>query len=104
MARAATRSTGGSSMNPLVRIENIKFAYRVRKGHSSGNPPLLDGFSLNILKGEWVGLTGPSGCGKSTLGRIIAGHLRPLNGKIWINGQDLTKKPGRHVIMLQQES
>jgi peptide/nickel transport system ATP-binding protein len=46
----------------------------------------LDDVSLFIRKGEVVGLVGESGCGKSTLGRVIAGIIRPSEGKILWQG------------------
>lgn len=53
----------------------------------------LDDVSLNIRKGEVVGLVGESGCGKSTLGRVIAGILPPNQGDIrWLGGSDAGKR------------
>ncbi|MCQ9618087.1 ATP-binding cassette domain-containing protein [Paenalcaligenes niemegkensis] len=46
--------------------------------------------SLNIAKGEVLGLVGESGCGKSTLGRMVAGLIRPSEGSIHYQGKDVT--------------
>ena len=69
-----------------IRLEHIS------KSYAKGDPVIGD-FSLSIEDGEFVVLLGPSGCGKSTLLRIIAG-LEDINqGKIYIDGQDVTDKP-----------
>jgi NitT/TauT family transport system ATP-binding protein len=50
----------------------------------AGGPRVLDGFSLSVKKGDFVGLVGPSGCGKSTILRMIAGLVQPTEGEIEI--------------------
>ena len=55
--------------------------------------PVLRGVSLDIAAGEVVVLLGPSGCGKTTLLRIIAGLEEMDNGRLSLDGQDLTPIP-----------
>jgi branched-chain amino acid transport system ATP-binding protein len=50
----------------------------------------LSGVSLNIEKGEFVGLIGPNGSGKTTLFNIISGHLKATSGEIIFNGENIT--------------
>ena len=55
----------------------------------------LDEVSLEIAKGEVVGLVGESGCGKSTLGRVVAGMLPVTAGSVARDGQDIATLKGR---------
>ncbi|MCD8195324.1 MAG: ABC transporter ATP-binding protein, partial [Coprobacillus sp.] len=50
-------------------------------------------FDLKIKKGEFVTLLGPSGCGKTTTLRLIAGFDKPTEGKVYLNGVDITDLP-----------
>jgi len=52
----------------------------------------VNDFNLEVKKGEFVSFLGPSGCGKTTTLRMIAGFETPTNGKITIEGQDITDK------------
>ena len=54
---------------------------------------VVDNFDLDITKGEFVTFLGPSGCGKTTTLRMIAGFETPTEGKILLNGEDITKIP-----------
>ncbi len=53
----------------------------------------LDGFDLDIAPGELVALLGPSGCGKTTALRALAGLDVPDNGRIVVDGRDITDVP-----------
>ena len=54
---------------------------------------VVNGVSLNVSKGEIVGLLGPNGAGKSTSFYMIVGLLKPENGKILLDEEDITKMP-----------
>lgn len=73
-----------SDRSPL-RIENVTHRY--------GTMTALDHVSLDIEQGELVTLLGPSGCGKTTLLRVIAGFVRPSEGRVVLEGQDMTRMP-----------
>lgn len=64
--------------------------------HRFGEKEVLKGISLNVERGEIIGLLGPSGAGKTTLIRIITGQLAPTSGSVDLAGYDMGK-PGREV-------
>ena len=51
---------------------------------------VLKNINLKIRKGEFVTLLGPSGCGKTTMLRMLAGFTQPDEGRILMEGQDIT--------------
>jgi spermidine/putrescine transport system ATP-binding protein len=53
----------------------------------------VDDVSLEIAEGEFFSLLGPSGCGKTTTLRMIAGFVTPDDGRILLNGSDVTRVP-----------
>jgi multiple sugar transport system ATP-binding protein len=57
---------------------------------SYGAISVLKELDLDIAQGEFIVLLGPSGCGKSTLLNCIAGLLEPSEGKVFINGKNVT--------------
>ncbi|WP_320664418.1 ABC transporter ATP-binding protein [Prochlorococcus sp. MIT 1223] len=57
---------------------------------SDSKSPTLKSISLNINKGELIGLVGPSGCGKTTLLRLIAGFESPIKGRILLSGKEIS--------------
>ncbi|MBI4242103.1 MAG: LPS export ABC transporter ATP-binding protein [Candidatus Rokubacteria bacterium] len=54
---------------------------------------VVDGVSLDIQRGEIVGLLGPNGAGKTTSFHMIVGHLRPDDGRIFLEGEEVTNLP-----------
>jgi ABC-type Fe3+/spermidine/putrescine transport system ATPase subunit len=61
--------------------------------HRYGTVTALQDVSLTISDGEFVTLLGPSGCGKTTLLRIVAGFIRPTEGRLLLQGRDVTRIP-----------
>ena len=58
-----------------------------------GKIQALDNLSLNIKKGELLGIIGPNGAGKTTTIRIVCGILKPDSGTVFIGGHDVLKDP-----------
>ena len=77
--------------NNLISIQDLKVHYRSGGGlfNASKMVKAVDGVSLDIKKGETLGLVGESGCGKSTLGKAILRLTEPTGGKVFYNGVDL---------------
>ena len=77
---------------PIIRVEGLEKHFQIRTG-GLGRKMLIhavNGVSLEIAKGETLGIVGESGCGKSTLGRTILKVLEPDAGRIWCDGTDIT--------------
>ncbi len=57
---------------------------------SYGHTPAVRDVTFSMDSGEVVGLLGPNGAGKTTVFYMVVGFIRPTEGKIWLNGQDVT--------------
>ena len=79
-------------MNELLKLRDLKTHYFTREGVVQA----VDGVSLELRKGENLGIAGESGCGKSTLGlsilRLVRAPGRIVDGEILFNGEDIIKK------------
>jgi oligopeptide transport system ATP-binding protein len=60
-----------------------------------GEVKAVDSVSLELRRGETLGVVGESGCGKSTLAKLLVGLETPTSGEIVVQGQQLSKLPGR---------
>jgi putative spermidine/putrescine transport system ATP-binding protein len=58
---------------------------------SYGDVHALVDLSLQVAKGEFIGLLGPSGCGKTTTLQALAGFVQPTRGRIVLDGRDITQ-------------
>ncbi len=74
----------------MIVLENLKKEYE--KGVAA-----LDDINLKIAKGEFVYLMGHSGAGKSTLTRLLLKEIEPTEGKIFLDGEDITYVSRRKV-------
>ena len=74
-----------SEQTPLLRLENLCKDY--------GQGMILHHLNLDIYPGEFLTLLGPSGCGKTTTLRMIAGLESVTEGRVWLEGRDITGLP-----------
>ena len=78
----------------VLEIKDLKLHYPVQAGllrKQVGSVKAVDGVTLEIRRGEILGLVGESGCGKSSLGRCILQLIRPTAGNVLYRGEDITK-------------
>ena len=77
---------------PMLEVKNL--------GISFGGLRAVDDFNLSIEKGELYGLIGPNGAGKTTVFNMLTGVYKPTDGKILLDGEDVT---GKKTIELNKE-
>jgi peptide/nickel transport system ATP-binding protein len=79
----------------LVELENLRVWFPIKSGlvldRHVGDIRAVDDVSLQVGRGETVGLVGESGCGKSTVGRTILRLYKPTSGRIVFDGRDISK-------------
>lgn len=93
-------ATASQADAAFLRIEDLE-VYFTQKGKGWGAPnqiiKAVDGVSLNLAKGEILGLVGESGCGKSTLSRAVLQLIKPTGGRIILEGVDLSKMGAKNL-------
>ncbi len=80
----------------VLEVQGVTFSY-------DNTTPVIENVNLTLQKGELVCLLGVSGGGKTTLFNIISGLHTPQQGRVLLNGEDVTGKTGRISYMLQKD-
>ena len=73
-----------SENTPMLEVKNL--------GISFGGLRAVDNFNMTIDKGQLYGLIGPNGAGKTTIFNMLTGVYKPTDGKICLDGEDITGK------------
>ena len=76
-------------MEPIFRTENLTHTYGISTPFEK---VAVDNVSIDIYKGEYIGIIGQTGSGKSTLIQHLNGLLKPTSGKIYFDGKDCWEK------------
>jgi peptide/nickel transport system ATP-binding protein len=87
-----------SLAEPLLKVENLVVEYVV----GGKTVHAVSSVSLDIARGETLGLVGESGCGKSTLGRAVLQLRQARSGKVLFDGNDLTAMHGDALRKMRQ--
>lgn len=105
MAVTAPTAYGANEQAPaMIKLDGVSKFFEGRDRGGAAEPVknvALDRVTANIRKGEFISLLGPSGCGKTTLLRIVAGLMRPDEGSIKIQGDEVSQ-PRRDACMVFQ--
>ena len=86
-------------MAEILTVTDLRRVY----GKGGAAARALDGVSLSLEAGEFVGVMGPSGSGKTTLLNCVSTIDRPTSGSIVIDGQELTRLKGRELAKIRRE-
>lgn len=82
----------------IVRTENLSKTY----GSGENLVKAIDDVNLKIEKGEFIAIVGPSGSGKSTLLHLLGGVDNPSSGKIFIDGNDISKYTSKELALFRR--
>lgn len=77
-------------MSSILELKNLSFIYGIK---TSFEKKAVDNVSLSINKGEFIGIIGHTGSGKSTLIQMLNGLIKPTEGQVLFNGEDIWQNP-----------
>ena len=91
------------SDQPILEAQHLRTWFPIRgvAGQIVGNVKAVDDVSLMLCRGETYGLVGETGCGKSTLGRTLIRLLDPTDGRLFLDGTDITELSARQLLPLR---
>ncbi|HEX3519162.1 MAG TPA: dipeptide ABC transporter ATP-binding protein [Solirubrobacteraceae bacterium] len=94
-------------MSALVEVRDLVKHFPITKGiifqKRVGAVQAVDGVSLDIERGETLGIVGETGCGKSTTARLIMRLIESTSGSISFEGEDITRVKGAHLKAVRRE-
>ena len=74
-----------------MRMENLLETRNLRKRF--GGLVAIDGVNFSLSRGELRSIIGPNGCGKTTFFNLVTGKLKPTEGRVYYEGEDITNLP-----------
>lgn len=110
MTTLSVQTRGGSDRRegvPVITVRRVRKHFPIKEGAMQrvvGQVRAVDGVSLDIRRGETVGLVGESGCGKTTLGRCISGLLTPTHGGIYFRISDEQESELDRVLAVEDDA
>ncbi len=73
----------------IIKLEDVSFGYAKR--------PVINDVSVSFKEGEIVSILGPNGSGKTTLLKLLLGFRRPVSGRIFLSGEDISDIPPKQL-------
>ncbi len=73
----------------MLKVENLKAGYKY---------PVIRGISFELKRGEFMSVVGPNATGKSTLLKAIAHKIKPIEGKVLLEGKHITRERARREV------
>ena len=95
-----------SADDVIVELEHVTKHFPVKQGvfsRARGRVHAVEDVSLNVRRGETLGIVGESGCGKSTTARLMLRLIDPTDGAIRFDGRDITHVSSRRLRPLRRE-
>ena len=95
------------SPDALITVAGLTKYFALTRGvllsHELGQVHAVDDVSLEVKRGETLGLVGETGCGKSTLARVVTRLIEPTGGRIVFDGKDITTWSRRQLRPLRRD-
>jgi oligopeptide/dipeptide ABC transporter ATP-binding protein len=104
--QSPTPSAMPQAAPPLYRVTDLRKYYPIKSGflrNTVAQVQAVDDVTLDINKGETLGLVGESGCGKTTTGRVLLRLIEPTAGSLVFDGTDITHLPYAEMKRLRGE-
>ncbi|HMR68199.1 MAG TPA: ATP-binding cassette domain-containing protein, partial [Anaerolineae bacterium] len=76
------QANSSKNLSPLLRVQGLSKSFRGLQA--------VNDYSLNLARGELLGIIGPNGAGKTTLFNLLTGVVKPTAGRIWLGETDIT--------------
>mgnify|MGYP002777103783 CR=1 FL=1 len=105
IAELQQRLTALEQKPPLLSVKHLRVGFPIRSlfGRTQRYFMAVNDVSFDVYPGETLGLVGESGCGKSTLARTLLQLIKPLDGQVLFEGNDLTELPRNAMRRLRQD-